>query len=275
MINTPELSRVAAVIRDTADSEIMPYWLFLRPDDVREKAPGDPVTVADEACEKALRAALRDIDPDANILGEEDPDNHARLVAELEAGAPTWVIDPLDGTRPFTMNKPGWGVQVAYCRNAMALAGWLHDPVRGLTAAGDRQMSWLHTRFDANHGSTALLRPDNAGETGTVGILDDYGASPDTHAVRAHAKELGLRFAEPAQAGIWIALEVAAGRIDAGVCTRMRPWDFLPIAGALRAAGAVVRPLTANAFDMSGGGNDVLIARTQKAADTLCPRGQA
>ena len=58
---------------------------------IREKAPGDFVTNIDLAIEKKLREALPDIEPRADILGEEEGGGQ-------ENGSLLWVIDPLDGT---------------------------------------------------------------------------------------------------------------------------------------------------------------------------------
>ncbi|WP_207168827.1 inositol monophosphatase family protein [Rhodovibrio sodomensis] len=49
---------------------------------------------------------------------------------ELRSGAPTWVVDPLDGTRPFAHGQPGWGVLVAFCAGGVPVASWMHDPLR-------------------------------------------------------------------------------------------------------------------------------------------------
>jgi myo-inositol-1(or 4)-monophosphatase len=46
--------------------------------------------------------------PDAHWLSEE-----SRQQAPLIHGEPTWVIDPLDGTREFVLGIPEWGVSVA------------------------------------------------------------------------------------------------------------------------------------------------------------------
>jgi 3'(2'), 5'-bisphosphate nucleotidase len=74
----------------------------------------------DQGANEFLLARLTQARPEDAVLSEESADNPARLAAPR-----VWIIDPLDGTREFTM--PGhddWAVHVA-----------LHTAGRGLTAA--------------------------------------------------------------------------------------------------------------------------------------------
>jgi hypothetical protein len=51
----PDIDRVTRLIEEAAAAEIMPRFRRLAEGDVREKAPGDLVTVADEAVEAPIR----------------------------------------------------------------------------------------------------------------------------------------------------------------------------------------------------------------------------
>jgi len=61
----------------------------------------DPVTDADRDAELAIRALLAERYPNHGVLGEE-----FGLSGE---GRFQWVIDPIDGTRPFLCGIPVWG----------------------------------------------------------------------------------------------------------------------------------------------------------------------
>src|SRR5690606_37773124 len=56
----------------------------------------DPVTSADKAIERVLRAAIAERYPDHGIVGEEEADRDSRSPYR-------WSIDPIDGTRAFMM----------------------------------------------------------------------------------------------------------------------------------------------------------------------------
>jgi 3'-phosphoadenosine 5'-phosphosulfate (PAPS) 3'-phosphatase len=70
--------------------------------------PGEgPVTEADHAADDVLHERLMPLIEGAQWLSEE-----SKQVAPLIHGAPTWVVDPLDGTREFLRGLPEYGVSV-------------------------------------------------------------------------------------------------------------------------------------------------------------------
>jgi len=91
-----------------------------------EKEPGHPVCEIDLAIDAMLRERLRAIDPDAGWLSEETADDAARLDA-----ARIWVVDPIDGTRDYLRDRPGWCVSVALVEHGRLALGVLDAPARG------------------------------------------------------------------------------------------------------------------------------------------------
>lgn len=72
---------------------------------VETKADESPVTEADRACERAIRAVIGAAFPDHAIVGEEyGGESDGRYV---------WLIDPIDGTRSFIRGLPFWSIQIA------------------------------------------------------------------------------------------------------------------------------------------------------------------
>jgi 3'-phosphoadenosine 5'-phosphosulfate (PAPS) 3'-phosphatase len=66
-----------------------------------------PVTEADHAADDVLRRELLALIPGAHWLSEE-----SAQIGPLIHGEPTWVVDPLDGTREFLRGLPEYGVSV-------------------------------------------------------------------------------------------------------------------------------------------------------------------
>ncbi|QPK79728.1 histidinol-phosphatase [Corynebacterium lizhenjunii] len=73
---------------------------------VKEKPDMTPVSDADLACEKLLRAELAKARPQDQILGEE-------FGGELSLQGRQWVIDPIDGTKNFVRGVPVWATLIA------------------------------------------------------------------------------------------------------------------------------------------------------------------
>jgi fructose-1,6-bisphosphatase/inositol monophosphatase family enzyme len=130
MIDT---ERVATYIRETARAVILPRFRALGQDDVREKKPGDPVTVADTEAEQELTRRLRTVIAGANVLGEESVAEDPSRLAWLSAEAPVWIIDPIDGTANFAAGKPEFCSMLALVEGDRLLASWIHEPLPGRT----------------------------------------------------------------------------------------------------------------------------------------------
>ncbi len=99
--------------------------------DVATKGDGTPVTEVDQAVERALRAAIHERFPDHAVLGEED--GHTG-----DVDVPTWVIDPIDGTRSFITGNPSYATLIALCDAEGERVGVVSAPALGLRWDGRR-----------------------------------------------------------------------------------------------------------------------------------------
>ena len=81
----------------------------------------DPVTEADRAAERALRAAIEARFPEHGIMGEE--------YGSVRADAPVqWSLDPVDGTRALVCGLPSWAILVGLIDNGKHIAGMIDLP---------------------------------------------------------------------------------------------------------------------------------------------------
>lgn len=100
---------------------------YFRKDPKRWLKPGDsPVTEADLAIDHMLHKDLRTAYPDYGWLSEEIENDGSRL-----NGAPTFVVDPIDGTRGFIAGNDQWVVSIAIVEDGAPKLGVLFNPVRG------------------------------------------------------------------------------------------------------------------------------------------------
>ena len=78
MLSAGDSQRVAELMRETAAAELLPRFRNLAKDDIREKRPGDVVTVADVASEQRLAVGLAKILPGVPVVGEEAVEKRSR-----------------------------------------------------------------------------------------------------------------------------------------------------------------------------------------------------
>ena len=84
----------------------------------------DPVTEADRAAERAMRALIGAEAPGHGVLGEE----FAETAGE---GEWRWVLDPVDGTRAFVCGVPVWTTLIALECEGVPVLGVIDQPVSG------------------------------------------------------------------------------------------------------------------------------------------------
>ncbi len=88
------------------------------------KGPGDLVTDADLAADRAIANVLQARGNPASILSEES--SHLKGDSQL-----TWLVDPLCGTLPFSTGLTQWGVNVALVVGTQLEVGVIALPVTG------------------------------------------------------------------------------------------------------------------------------------------------
>lgn len=133
MIMHPDPQQVLKIIREVAKTLITPRFRNLRHHDIKEKSPGDFVTIADLEAEKYLKEKLTALVPKSFVVGEEEVEVNPKILEHLNGDAPVWLLDPLDGTRNFAHGKKPFAVIVAYCEGGETQVGWIHDPITGET----------------------------------------------------------------------------------------------------------------------------------------------
>jgi len=215
MLPSPE--SVAAIVAEVAAEELMPRFRHLEAGDVRDKGPGDPVTVADEAAERALTRRLAALLPGSLVVGEEAASADPDVVKRLSGDAPVWIIDPVDGTTNFAAGLPIFAVIIGLVQGGEMRLACLHDPVHGETAlasAGDGAT--------LNGRRIAVATPDAPKNMyGTVKLRFGERALPRRIVERCQNVPafMDLRCA----AHEYIAL--ASGRLHYALYRKLMPWD--------------------------------------------------
>ncbi|MEF2975630.1 inositol monophosphatase family protein [Subtercola sp. YIM 133946] len=113
---------LALQLADTADTISLDRFRAL--DLVVETKPDrTPVTDADKAVERAIRANLERARPDDVVLGEEYGGEGAAAHAHRQ-----WIIDPIDGTANFLRGVPVWGTLISLVVDGVPVVGVASSP---------------------------------------------------------------------------------------------------------------------------------------------------
>jgi myo-inositol-1(or 4)-monophosphatase len=193
----------------------------------------DLVSEADHAAQRAIRTLLDERRPGDGFLGEEGGD------AAGSTGL-RWIVDPLDGTVNFLFGIPHWCVSVAVCDAAGALAGVVHDPLRGETFAA--------VRGGPATLNEAVLRvgPRSDLPTAMVATGFAYDAGLRAEQGKVLARLIGrVRDIRRCGAAALDLAWTAAGRYDAYYERGLNQWDLAAGELVCRSAGLEWRELRA------------------------------
>lgn len=238
----PDADRVARLIEEAAATEIMPRFRRLPADGIREKAPGDIVTVADEAVEAWLAPRLMALLPGSIVLGEEAVAADANVLNRLFDDQPVWVIDPVDGTTNFAEGRAAFAVMAALVHRGELIGGWIHDPNAGRTAtAMAGEGAWL----DGRRLRVCAAPDDGAAMSGVllVGYFGnrELGRRIDMRRSRVQTlrslRSVGLEY-----------LRLVAGEMHFSLFTKLMPWDHAPGVILHREAGGHAAYLEGGAY---------------------------
>lgn len=104
----------------------------------------DIVTATDLAVESHIHTAIRTTYPTHSFIGEESYSAGASR-DYLVTNAPTWIVDPLDGTVNFTHAFPMFCVSIALVLNHKPIIGVIYAPLLNqLFSACAGQGAWLN-----------------------------------------------------------------------------------------------------------------------------------
>lgn len=92
---------------------------------VYHKRDGSEVTDADLAVDAQLHAELYTPRPAYGWLSEETLDDPSRLDARR-----VWIVDPIDGTRAFILDKHQWVISAALVEDGEPLVAAVYNPVK-------------------------------------------------------------------------------------------------------------------------------------------------
>ncbi len=190
---------------------------------VNSKGLNDFVTDADLAAQQVIYEMITSACPDHGFLGEESAERHHR--AARCADAPTWIVDPLDGTTNYIHGLPFFAVSIGLELHGELLIGVVYDPVREeLFYASRGAGAWLAGKplkvSSCTNMSGALIAAsfpsDMRGKEVQVDVWKHL-AVQTAGLRRTGSSALNLAY-------------VAAGRLDAFYSFEICPWD---VAGGL------------------------------------------
>ncbi|XP_068142054.1 inositol monophosphatase 1 [Drosophila tropicalis] len=214
----------------------------------------DLVTQTDKDVEKLLMDGIRQQFPDHKFIGEEESSGDSGVNKLTDA--PTWIIDPVDGTMNFVHAFPHSCISVGLKVNKVTEIGIVYNPI-------------LEQRFTARRGQGAYyngrrVQVSGQKELGKALVTSEFGTTRDRNKMKLVNENFGimaehvhgLRALGSAALNMCM---VALGAADANYEFGIHAWDVCAGDLIVREAGGVV-------VDPSGGKFDIMSRRVLAAS---------
>lgn len=255
------LAQVAELLRETAVRDILPRFRLLRAEEIREKSPGELVTVVDGAAEARLLTGLRALIPGAPFVAEESWRPDMTHFSDLAGEDAVWVVDPLDGTRNFAAGEASFAVMVALLRRGETVASWIHSPVDGWMVVAQRgagaELDGVRLHV-STHTAPATMH----------GAIHEHFMPPDLRR-RVDQAIPDIRRSSTTGSAAYEYVQIARGLKDFALYYRTLPWDHAPGALIVQEAGGTVRYYDGRPFEPLAARPGLLAAPNDVAWDAL------
>ncbi len=258
----PEPGAVAKLLRDIALVEVLPRFRQLKSHEIREKSPGDFVTVADEAMEAALAPKLAALLPGSLLVGEEDTARDPSIMRRLASDQPVWVIDPVDGTANFAEGKEEFCSMMALIERDQVLGGWIYDPVTDTTSYAVKGGG----AWSAGKRLAPAATPNQFRGVVAVGSKGDKETAKRVQQRRDRVQQVksvrcaGLDY-----------LRLARGELDFVAFSGVMPWDHAPGAAIIEELGGYISYFNTDGYrpSASESATGIMAARDRATYDEV------
>lgn len=222
------------------------------------KVDHSPVTQADTLINQLIIDRVVEHFPDCGVIGEEASQN--------ENAEKYWLVDPIDGTHPFTVGMPVSTISIALVERGEVKLGVVYEPFtdRLFFAAegGGAFCNDVRIRVgaaDVLRGETVLLGSQLFRSEQTrlsAGQLYDKVTEVGMKGYHVHSSAYGFML---------VALGAAAG----SVVGEAKSWDVAASLVILKEAGAVVTTFAGEDVQLAGDNYEVVVGTPEVHAELL------
>ncbi|WP_127143258.1 inositol monophosphatase family protein [Pelagibacterium montanilacus] len=261
------IERLAAILRQAAQAEILPRFRKLDPGAIETKSSAfDLVTEADRKAEVFITRAITEATPGTMVVGEEAVAADPELLDRHIDAETVIYVDPVDGTGNFAAGLPLFAVMAAVVHKGETVAGVIYDPMGDDWVMAERGCgAWLKTP------DGAMTRQSFAAPA----ALEDMGGSASTSYGEPVARAAYM--ANLAKVRVMTSYRCAGHeyRAAAGghshflMYSKLMPWDHLAGALIVTEAGGYVARLDGSAYRPEHRDGGILVAPDAASWETL------
>jgi inositol-phosphate phosphatase/L-galactose 1-phosphate phosphatase/histidinol-phosphatase len=231
-----EMIALAQQLAAVSAEVIRPY--FRQPLAIDDKNDQSPVTQADREAERAMRSLIKQLRPQDGIIGEE-------FGSERDDAEWVWVLDPIDGTKSFTVGRALFVTLIGLLHHGKPVLGVINQPIaneRWLGISG--QGAWFN-------GEPVLGNQVEQLQSARLGTTGPQYLNAGTAAFAQLSAQ--CRFNSYGGDG-YLYAQVASGWLELVVEEGLKLHDFAALAPVVNGAGGRMTDWQGNELDIHSEG---------------------
>ena len=252
-----KVDEICRLIKKVSTEEILKRFRNLKETEVHYNEPGEFVTAADIASEKALISGLHELYPNALITGEEDISENPQRLNELLRADYGFLIDPIDGTNNFIKGNERFAVMIVALKHGSVDTSWIYLPASDIMAYATKgQGAYLNDK-------KITLSNKKSDLSELIGAAHINRMPKE---IRDHAKEK-LELIKENRPGFCAGYDYVSllrGKKDFSVYYRTLIWDHLPGSLIYKEAGGYALGLDEKSYTPKNEGTGLLCAANEE-----------
>ncbi len=225
MVNPNDLKEI---FYNISKKIIVPSFGNLKSNQISYKNEKDIVTEIDLAVELELSIFLLKLLKNANFIGEESYSKNPSILKYYLSDNFCWTVDPIDGTANFAKSKNRFAIMVALTKNKKILQSFIYKPLTEEFMYADNVATFLDNK------KIKLNKQSEIADS--IGSISNkyWDANKKTKVLAAKDKfkninsygSIGCEY-----------FDIALGKRDFALLSRLHPWDHIPGVFIVRQAG--------------------------------------
>ena len=257
MVNPNDLKEI---LYNISSRIIVPSFGNLSSNQISYKNVTDIVTEIDLAVELELSIRLPKLLNNANFIGEETYAKNPSILKYYLSDNFCWTVDPIDGTSNFAKSKDRFAVMVALTKNKKILQSFIYKPITEEFMYADNTATFLDNKkinlnkkseISNSIGSISTKYWDEDKKTKVLAIKDKFKN------INSYGS-IGCEY-----------FDIALGKRDFALLSRLHPWDHIPGVFIVRQAGGHDCHFNKIEYKFYENSNNLLVSNSQKLSDEI------
>ena len=225
MINPNDLREILFKI---SKDIILPSFGNLKKNQISYKDGKDIVTDIDISVEKKLHNILPKLIQNSNFIGEESYAKNNNILNYYLSEEYCWTVDPIDGTSNFAKSKDRFAVMVALTKNTEIIQSFIYKPLNEDFMYADHSGTYLN--------NNKIILNKNINIENAIGSISTKYWNQIENEKLISIKNKFANINSYGSIGCEY-FDIALGKRDFALLSRLYPWDHIPGVFIVRQAG--------------------------------------